>query len=93
MISGKYGPNVTCTVKYLMKEDCAEMKFFCKKFNFKNNKKCSKGDILVLSNEYENKTYGLSNIIKYLISSTQFLREREEDCVPFKLHNDGEIRQ
>ena len=55
MIRGKYKHNVNCVVNYLMNDSCAEMMFYCKIVNIKNNYACSNGDTLVFSIEDEEK--------------------------------------
>ena len=54
---GKYSHNVSCLAYYLMDQTCAEMTFSCRRIFITNddNEECSKGDILFLANEDDEK--------------------------------------
>merc|ERR1711953_926081 len=48
---GKYSNNMDCFVYYELGESCEEMTLSCNKINIKNNKACTNGDTLLITND------------------------------------------
>ena len=53
---GKYSNNMDCFVYYELGESCEEMTLSCNKINIKNNKACTNGDTLLITNDEGEKT-------------------------------------
>ena len=52
----KYGPNVDCTVNYVMGDTCSKIGFGCNKIVLKGKgKKCNQGDKMVITTENKEK--------------------------------------
>merc|ERR1719210_1971309 len=77
---GKYKDNMHCLVNYELGETCEEMKFTCKKINIKNNKACSNGDTLTITNdETEEIVCGKRRNFEFVSSSDMLLEFTSND--------------
>jgi len=77
---GKYKDNMHCLVNYELGETCEEMKFTCKKINIKNNKACSNGDTLIITNdETEEIVCGKRRNFEFVSSSDMLLEFTSND--------------
>merc|ERR1719361_137445 len=71
---GKYSNNMDCFVYYELGESCEEMMLSCNKINIKNNKACTNGDMLLITNDEGEKTVcGKKKKFKFTSSSDMLL--------------------
>merc|ERR1711936_175784 len=71
---GKYSNNMDCFVYYELGESCEEMTLSCNKINIKNNKACTNGDTLLITNDEGEKTVcGKKKKFKFTSSSDMLL--------------------
>merc|ERR1719361_330464 len=71
---GKYSNNMDCFVYYELGESCEEMTLSCNKLNIKNNKACTNGDTLLITNDEGEKTVcGKKKKFKFTSSSDMLL--------------------